>query len=278
MADYFACEKGAEGKVMVEKSCMRVLTIDQGNSSVKAVLWNDNAPERGVRMSDSSIEDLLPLLEMGEIDGCVYCSVGHTDAKFLETLRRLVDGRLLVLTPSTPLPIGVNYGSRATLGNDRVAAAAGAACLFPGEGALVVDAGTAVTLDVVSPEGCFLGGNIAPGMSLRFGSLHDATDRLPLVEAHGEVPAFGSDTVTAIRAGVIGGMVSEIADAYTRASLTYGCGRLVITGNDVEGIIPLLQDRGFFPVYNPNLVGLGLLSVVRHSLQTADSEEMGIGI
>jgi len=258
---------------MDENSGMRVLTIDQGNSSAKAVLWNGDVAERGLRMSDSSIEDLLPLLEVGEIDGCVYCSVGHTDAKFLETLRRLVDGRLLVLTPSTPLPIGVKYGSRATLGNDRVAAAAGAASLFPGEGALIVDAGTAVTLDVLT-SGCdFIGGNIAPGMSLRFSALHEATDRLPLVDACGEIPDFGFDTVTAIRAGVVGGMVSEIVDAYSRACEKYRCRRLVLAGNDAEGIVPMLRERGLHPVFDPNLVGLGLISVFRHNLQATASPD-----
>lgn len=272
MADYFACKKGAERKVMVDNSGIRVLTIDQGNSSAKAVLWNGDTMEGGVRMSETSIEELLPLLELGEIDGCVYCSVGHTDAKFLETLRRLLDGRLLVLTSSTPLPVGVRYATRATLGSDRVAAAAGAARLFPGEGALVVDAGTAVTLDVLTPGGCFEGGNIAPGMSLRFSSLHDATDRLPLVDAGGEIPAFGFDTATAIRAGVVGGMVSEIADAYARAAGEYGCRRLVLSGNDAEGILPLLCNRGLEPVYNPNLVGLGLLSVFLHNMHTPDAD------
>lgn len=254
---------------MADNSVMRVLTIDQGNSSAKAALWNGDATVGGVRMPEASIEELMPLLELGEIDGCVYCSVGHTDAKFLETLRRLLDGRLMVLTPSTPLPVDVRYSSRATLGCDRVAAAAGAASLFPGEGALVVDAGTAVTLDVLTPAGCFVGGNIAPGLSLRFASLHEATDRLPLVDGRGEVPEFGYDTATAIRAGVVGGMAAEVADAYARAAARYGCRRLVLSGNDAETLLPLLHDRGLEPVCHPNLVGLGLLSVFLHNIRTS---------
>ncbi len=238
----------------------RILTIDQGNSSAKAVMWNGFEPEKSLRLFNVAIEEILPLLEEGEADGCVYCSVGHNDAKFLETLRRLVDGRLLVLTASTQLPIKVCYGSRHTLGNDRVAAAAGAHLLFPGEGVLVVDAGTAVTIDVLDSKGTFRGGNIAPGMRLRFESLHNFTSRLPLVDAEGEVEDFGTDTVSAIRSGVIGGMASEIADAFGRSD-AYGCSRILLTGNDAPAIMPLLEKRGFPVAHEPDLVGIGLLSV-----------------
>ena len=81
-------------------SKMKILTIDQGNSSVKAVVWLNGEPLEFLRIPLLSIEDLLPLLERHEIEGCAFCSVAHKDAKFLETLRRLVDGNLVVLPPS----------------------------------------------------------------------------------------------------------------------------------------------------------------------------------
>ena len=245
---------------------MRILTIDQGNSSAKAVVWEGNEPVISARIFEMSIEELLPLLESGEIDGCAYCSVGHKDAKFMETLRRMLEGRLLVLTPSTPLPIGVRYASCSTLGNDRVAAAAGAALLFPGEGLLVADAGTALTLDVVDSEGCFRGGNISPGLRMRFTSLHEATDRLPEVTEEGDVPTFGYDTTTAIRAGVAMGMTAEIRYAFEAARRLYGCGRLLLTGNDAPLLSELLKRDGIEGVADPNLVGLGLLSIFRYNL------------
>jgi len=252
---------------MASRREKRVVTIDQGNSSAKAVAWVNGQPNSSVRLFDISIEGLLPLFEEGEIDGCVYCSVGHPDAKFLESLRRMVDGQLLVLTHSTPLPIEVSYKSRDTLGNDRVAAAAGAACLYPQQGALVVDAGTAVTIDVLDDKGCFRGGNIAPGLSLRFSSLHDFTERLPLVEPAGDVDDFGVDTVSAIRCGVEGGMASEVAFAYARASESYGCHRIILTGNDGHVLWKILSDRGLPVELYPNLVGLGLLSVFRFNFR-----------
>lgn len=250
---------------MGSKCEARVVTIDQGNSSAKALVWRGDMPEMSVRLFETSIEGLLPLFEEGEVDGCIYCSVGHTDAKFLESLRRMVDGRLLVLTHSTPLPIGVVYASRETLGNDRVAAAAGAVALHPEEGVLVVDCGTAVTIDVVDASGRFVGGNIAPGLSLRFNSLHDFTEKLPLVEAGSDPGDFGTDTVSAIRCGVEGGMASEIAYSFSRAADVFGCRRILLTGSDAPVLESILSRRGLSVETYANLVGLGLLSVFRHN-------------
>lgn len=250
---------------MIDKAPRKILTIDQGNSSAKVVVWASGNPVRSQRMEILAIEELLPLLEEEEIDGCAYCSVCHTDAKFLETLRRLVDGHLLVLTPSVELPVKIHYGSRSTLGNDRVAAVLGAHALLPGESLLVVDAGTAVTIDVVGKEGDFMGGNIAPGMHLRFKSLRYETQQLPLVEEYGELPPFGNDTQSAIRCGVVRGMVSEIADAYRMANEIYGSSRIVLAGSDSTVLEPLLKERGLPILTDPNLVGRGLVEIYEYN-------------
>jgi type III pantothenate kinase len=93
---------------------------------------------------------------------------------------------------------------------DRVAAAVGAAAQAPGKNLLVIDIGTAITTDFVTADGIYRGGNISPGPELRFRALHQFTEKLPLVEAEGDVPPLGYDTQTAIRAGVIGGTVREL--------------------------------------------------------------------
>lgn len=264
------CLEGKERNEVVKShnEDIQVITIDQGNSSFKGVLWNGLAPVKTVRSFEPDIERLIPLFEDGNVDGCVYCSVGHTDAKFLESLRRLVDGRLLILTHSTPLPLHVEYGSRETLGNDRVAAAAGVVSMFPGCGVLAVDAGTAVTEDVISPEGKFLGGNISPGVRLRFESLHSSTSKLPLVNSDGPLPLFGFDTATAIRAGVLGGLGSEIECAFRMAQEKYGVTRIVLTGNDAPVLAPLLRERELEVIEEPNLVGSGLLKIYNYNLTT----------
>lgn len=244
---------------------LRILTIDQGNSSAKVVLWENHYPVAALKSKSLVIEELLPLMEAGEIDGCAYCSVRHTDAKFLETLRRLVDGNLLVLTPSVEMPMEVVYGTRSTLGADRVAAVAGARALFPGEALLVVDSGTALTIDVTDDEGNFLGGNIAPGMQMRFKSLHELTDNLPLLDDEGDVMPFGKDTATAIRSGVVMGMVGEIASCFEYAKALYGCSRIVMAGKHDRRVCTLLRERGYEVSAVRDLVGRGLLEIYMYN-------------
>lgn len=243
------------------EATLRLLTIDQGNTSAKAIVWEDGMPSESLKSKHLAIEELLPLMETGEIDGCAYCSVRHTDAKFLETLRRLVDGNLMVLTPSIALPMEVHYSTRTTLGSDRVAAVAGAVSMFPDEALLVVDSGTAMTIDVTDRNGNFMGGNIAPGMQMRFKSLHDLTDQLPLIDDSGEVFPFGVDTASAIRSGVVGGMVSEVVCSFEWAQKLYGCSRIVIAGKEDRKLSQMLLRKNLNVVTEPNLVGKGLMAI-----------------
>ena len=233
-----------------------VMTIDQGNSSAKLDVWKGLEPVRMLRLEELSVEMLLPLLGDDCFDGCVYCSVGHTDAKFLETLRRLMDWRMIVLTSSTPLPISIGYAGRETLGGDRVAAAAGAALLYSGNACLswirARRSQSTCSIATVASSGA-----TSPRVAMRLRSLHESTDRLPIVEAEGDVEDFATDTVSAIRSGAVGGMVSEIADSFSRASSAYGCKRIALTGNDATLLAPLLRKRIARRCPSPACRGLG---------------------
>ncbi len=68
---------------------------------------------------------------------------------------------------TTPVPIKNLYGTPETLGMDRLAAAVGASVMFPSQAVLIVDFGTAITFDIVTAEGEYLGGNISPGAKSR---------------------------------------------------------------------------------------------------------------
>jgi len=170
---------------------------------------------------------------------------------------------VLRLTPDTPVPVGVEYGSRATLGADRLAAAVGVAGDTP---VLVVDAGTAVTIDLVAGN-TFLGGNISPGLRLRFRSLNAFTSRLPLVGPEGELPEFGSDTVTAIRSGVMRGLAGELVAAYMTAQSRFGNIKMVLTGGDAAILQPMLAERGIDVESDPEAVGRGLVRIFNYNIE-----------
>ena len=110
------------------------------------------------------------------------------------------------------MPITNSYDTPATLGLDRLAAAVGAKSLCPEENLLIIDAGSAITYDFVSAEGEYMGGNIAPGLKMRFTILQQMTKKLPLVEVDENelIPLFGKNTRDAIAAGVIRGVAYEV--------------------------------------------------------------------
>lgn len=219
-----------------------LLTIDQGNSTAKTVVFRADKPVDVRRFDSLRLEDLEGIVAHWQPEAIVYCAVGHVDARLVESLRCFPDAEVMVVTHATPLPVPVRYATPSTLGLDRVCAAIGAATLFPGEAALVVDAGTAVTLDVVGSDGAFMGGNIAPGLRMRLKALHDFTKALPEVKPDGPLPPFGTDTDTAIRAGVAGGLLAEIRHCAAEAKRLYGARRIVITGGDAPLIAEYLKN------------------------------------
>lgn len=243
------------------------LIIDQGNTTSKATVFCNDKVIEIVRYATLTIEDLCPLFEKYDFAGVIYCTVVKIDVRLVESLRYMTEAQVLVLTHETPLPIKIDYQTPHTLGLDRVAAAVAAASLYPGETLLVADAGTALTIDIVDSQSCFRGGNISPGLSLRFKSLHEFTGALPMVDinAGGDVPNFGYDTVTAIRSGVVNSVIAEIKEMYNKATADYGCSKIVITGGDADYLLPKLGLSDGIVMHHTNLVAEGLNRILRYN-------------
>ena len=162
------------------------------------------------------------------------------------------------------IPLCMEYETPKTLGVDRVADAVAAVKLFPGCEILIVDAGTAITIDYVSGDGCFLGGNISPGVEMRYRALHDYTAKLPLVQG-GEFPTttIGKNTESAIHNGVVLGVIGEVQGYIDSFLNTNPKGVVILTGGDVEllnsckshriVLIPTLQMMGLDAILTNNI-------------------------
>ncbi|MDE7413187.1 MAG: type III pantothenate kinase [Muribaculaceae bacterium] len=242
----------------------RIFTVDIGNTAAKGSVFDDFRPV-ATRIVDNAADpdSLLELARLYNVDGVAFCSVGSTVSDFGSRLRSMLSLPVVELTSDTPLPFEIVYGSPRTLGVDRIAAAAGAIHKYGGD-VLVVDAGTAVTIDLINPRG-FMGGNISPGLRLRVRSLNAFTAKLPLVRPDGDMPRRGSDTETAIRCGVVGGLVSEIAGEYFETQNDFPGIRLVMTGGDADFLRPLLEKKGVKVEIDHDLVGLGLVSIYNYN-------------
>lgn len=234
------------------------LTIDQGNSSAKVAIHDGSCIVTTERINSLDNDAIRRLATSYRLDAAIYSSVSVDGSDIIATLNRY-GIKTLTLSSDTPLPIVVDYKTPSTLGRDRIAVAVGAYAEHPDCNLLVIDAGTAITYDVVTANRHYIGGNIAPGISMRLAALHAHTNRLPLVDAIGDTPLWGCNTDTAIRSGALRGVAGEIA--YYRNHL--GDNTIVmLTGGDADIISSLLD---FQVEVDAFLVNKGLNSILRYN-------------
>ncbi len=241
------------------------VTIDRGNTALKAALWSvDGSPVRkSVRFDSTAAAALAQSLVPcgGRIVAVAYCTVVSSartgDLASLEAICR----RVLDLTATVALPLQLCYGTPQTLGADRIAAAAGALTYACGRPVLVADIGTAVTYDFVDAGGRYLGGNIAPGISMRLSALHAHTSALPAIDVRGPAPMWGNTTEEALRSGTLRGVAAEL-EYWRRAAGDSAI--TVLTG----GSVPILEQAvtlDFDYIHDPYLVLRGLYSILRYN-------------
>ncbi len=238
------------------------LTIDEGNSSTKVGLWEDDRLVVEQSYRRVGLDELAAAIAaLPRSERAIFCSVCRRDPQEIKEIFGPLTDRLTVLDATTPLPIKIDYRSPATLGADRIAAAAGAAVIAPGQTCLVVDMGTAITYDVVTADRRFIGGNIAPGIFVRLEALQHFTRALPLVETDGDCPRWGYDTETALRSGAIRGVVGEL-QYYRHCLSSESPATVILTGGSSELIIPYITS----PItVEPNLVLIGLNSILNYN-------------
>ena len=230
------------------------LIIDIGNNSAKFFLFKGEQIILHTRKSNSSFDIIDEWNGLYEIEKAIISSVIAESDELTKQISKL-QCPVVKFNNSLPLPLEINYKTPDTLGSDRIAAAIGAWNEAPGRNILVIDAGSAITVDFVSKEGKYNGGNIAPGIKMRLRALHEFTNRLPLVDKEGDVPTIGYDTETAIRSGVITGICHEI-DSYINEFKQKYCDVLVfLTGGDEKPLKNRIKNCIFADKY---LVAKGL--------------------
>ena len=239
------------------------IVIDVGNSGAKAALFEEGKLKEHLRFEALQPEALKPLFDRYNVDRGLLSTVVALPDKTLEYLTNSL-GSFHLFDDVTKTPLAIDYHTPGTLGKDRIAAAVGAEHLYPGEELLVVDAGTAITFDHVTASGCYKGGNISPGMKMRFDALHTLTDKLPLIDENGELPLLGNSTETAIRSGVVRGICYEM-DGYIDA-LRNEVKHLSVflTGGNAFYFEAKLKNRIFA---EPNLVLIGLYRILLYNVK-----------
>jgi pantothenate kinase, type III len=209
------------------------LVIDQGNTICKLALFETgDEPLEVIMCNDLTVNFLRDVLNQWRPDACILSSVKRLNKKLSEYLRAHVVN-FLQLDSTTALPLRNAYKTPHTLGLDRIAAAVGAWSFQPGKPLLVIDMGTAITYDFVRKDGAYMGGNIAPGLQMRLSALHRFTDRLPLIEPSPVFEQMGLDTETAIRSGVMQGIVYEVEGYFNELQHMHPDLFAFLTGGDL---------------------------------------------
>jgi type III pantothenate kinase len=173
--------------------------------------------------------------------------------------------RLLFLSPQLDLGVGIEYPAPRSIGADRLANAAAVAQLY-GYPAIVVDFGTAVTFDVVSACGDYVGGVIAPGLEAMTSFLYDRTALLPKLSLREPVRAIGRTTRDAMMSGAVfgyRGLVREILSRVSLESFPRSRPRIVATGGYAQLIARKLPE---IEAVHPNLTLEGLRIIANRNV------------
>jgi len=231
------------------------LIIDIGNTRTKIALFNQHDLMFSVAIEQLTVDHLKMLKdEHPQLTQAILSSVKPVDDEILKYLSENFDV-FIELDHQTELPIENLYQTPETLGKDRLAAAVGANELFPDQNLLIIDAGTAITYDLVSEKNQFLGGNISPGLQMRFKALNHFTGKLPLVSYSDEFQTIGKNTTDAIRSGVQNGILYEIAQTIELFNKNYQNLQIVMTGGDSIFFDKKLN-YSIFVHFNITLIGL----------------------
>jgi type III pantothenate kinase len=242
------------------------LIIDIGNTRVKVALTEEYQIQHTFVWDEIHSDDVTRLLhDHPGIRYVILSSVRKDSPSILEPVAARLE-YYHVMNPSTRVPFEVLYTSRETLGNDRLAGVAGASQLFPGKDLLVIDFGTAITYDFMDSKNRYHGGNISPGMKMRFQALHNFTGKLPLVDAGPDVPLLGENTQQAIDAGVQQGILFEVEKYMEKLSDSYPDLKVMATGGDADFFAGKLKNPIFV---DQNLVIRGLERILYYHVSNA---------
>lgn len=191
------------------------LLIDNSNSRTKFALHDETSLfEWRCTIPTEEVSSKRLSQELADID-YDYATLCSVVPKAAQVLRSFIRKPLHQISSDSTLPISISYPRPEQIGADRLANSASAYLEYRGP-AIVIDFGTAVTFDVISEQGSYLGGVIAPGTASLRDYLHRRTALLPKIQLEEPKNAIGKSTQEAMQAGaVIGyrGLIKEILSA-----------------------------------------------------------------
>ena len=238
------------------------LVIDIGNTQIKVavfedtiLLYKDQFPH------DQIVSKIISITEQYKIKSSMVSHVSSIDPVLWNEIENLLTP--LKLNHVTPVPFENKYLTPETLGVDRIALMAGAITQFPKKNVLVIDAGSCITFDFLNEYGSYFGGDISPGILMRFKAVNHFTANLPLLEKSEGIPETGNSTENAIQRGVLNGVIQEIEGVISQYRTKYRKLTVVLTGGDTIFLAKNIKSS-IFAI--PNFLLEGLNSILIHNI------------
>lgn len=241
-----------------------VLLVDISNTFVKLALATGDRIGSIHRLPTKTLRagQILKITRGHHLLGTVAASVVPEKNCEVDAATK---GKVCWIGPDVELGVGIDYPSPRGIGADRLANAAGCRAHY-GIPAVVVDFGTAVTFDVLSAGGDYIGGVIAPGLNAMTEYLHDRTALLPLIRLREPCSAVGRSTRDAMISGAVHGyrgLVAEIIRQVRKEAFPRKRPKVIATGGDADLIASGLP---LFDAVDPLLTLRGLLVAAQLNL------------
>ena len=245
-----------------------LLAIDIGNTNIKIGVFDGDELKAtwNVATGIHSTTDeyggvLLNLMERekvspSEITGVALCSVvPPLLPAFVELCTKYLHSEALVVETGVKTGMRIRLDNPREVGSDRVVDAVAAQHLY-GKPLIIVDLGTATTFSVVSQEGDYLGGAIAPGIVIATEALYTRTAALPRIRLNRPEQAIGRNTIAAMQSGVVFGHVGLIEGMILRIEQELGSkAKVIATGGQAYF---LAQEIPAIEIVDPDLTLIGL--------------------
>ncbi len=231
-----------------------LLAIDIGNTNIvigvireDEILFKARIATDRLRTSDQYGVEMLNLLQMfriprEDITDCIISSVVPPVFNSVYTgVIKLIGKQPLVVGPGLKTGLNIHVDTPSQVGADRIVAAVAALAEYTAP-LVLIDMGTATTIEVVEPENVYLGGVIFPGVMVSLDSLTSRTAQLPGISLDKPRNVIGRNTVDCMRSGamygtaaMLDGMIDRIAEELGHRST------IIATGGIAQFIIPLCK-------------------------------------
>jgi type III pantothenate kinase len=238
---------------------LRNLVVDIGNSRIKTGVFEGKNLLKKATVFPLTAHELFHKATEFAVNNIIVSSVAAPDDSLLEEVRQQF--RVVEFDHKMALPFVNTYQTPETLGKDRLAAVAGAIALFPGSACVIIDGGTCIKYELLTADGRYLGGNIAPGLRMRTRAMHHFTARLPEVETVLPGSPVGFSTVSALQNGAFRGLLLEVAGFVQTFEQHLGTTlKVVFTGGDASFLMEHLHFAD--QVWEPDLTLIGLNEIM----------------